>query len=165
MYENPGDEYVGHDEPSVLFESGVKGSGNDITYTITLPKDPKEQPTASGATGTTWNFQLRPTFWFGLTLCDTESAPNFTKFCKPDFDSNNLVGTDPTKKNYIGKHPGNAYMELQFYGPGYVPQERRPLRARRGAGKMWWSPWSTPIQLWCGRTRVSGWRWEPSRES
>ena len=122
VYENPGDEYVGHDEPSVLFKSGVKGSGNDITYTITLPKDPKEQPTASGATGTTWNFQLRPTFWFGLTLCDTESAPNFTKICKPDSDSNDLVGTDPTKKNYIGKHPGNAYMELQFYGPGYVPQ-------------------------------------------
>ena len=24
--------------------------------------------------------------------------------------------------DYIGKHPGNAYMELQFYGPGYVPQ-------------------------------------------
>ncbi len=122
MYQNPGDEYVGHDEPSVLFKSGAKGSGNDITYTITLPKDPAEQPTASGATGTTWNFQLRPTFWFGLTLCDTESAPNFTKICKPDSDSNDLVGTDPTKKNYIGKHPGNAYMELQFYGPGYVPR-------------------------------------------
>ena len=30
-------------------------------------------PTASGA-GATWNFELRPTFWFGLTLCDTESC-------------------------------------------------------------------------------------------
>jgi hypothetical protein len=32
------------------------------------------------------------------------------------------VGTNPAAPDYIGKHPGNAYMELQFYGPGYVPQ-------------------------------------------
>jgi hypothetical protein len=121
-YDNPADEYVGHDEPSVLFKSGVPGSGNDITYTMVLPRDPRTQPTASGATGSTWNFQLRPTFWFGLTLCDSESAPEYTKTCIPDSDGNNLVGTDPAAPDYIGKHPGNAYMELQFYGPGYVPQ-------------------------------------------
>src|SRR6266516_3379990 len=122
LADNPGDDYVGNDEPSVLFKSGVPGSGNDITYTITRPKNPAVQPTASGATGTTWNFQLRPTFWFGLTLCDTASAPEFTKTCTPNSDANNLVGTDPTAPDYIGKHPGNAFMELQFYGPGYVPQ-------------------------------------------
>ena len=72
--------------------------------------------------GGTWNFELRPTFWFGLTLCDTESAPEFTKTCTPDSDANDLVGTNPTSSDYIGKHPGNAFMELQFYGPGYVPQ-------------------------------------------
>ncbi|GAA4719645.1 hypothetical protein GCM10025782_16270 [Pedococcus ginsenosidimutans] len=121
-YDNPADEYVGHDEPSVLFKSGVRGSGNDITYTMTLPREPKTRPTASGASGSTWNFQLRPTFWFGLTLCDTESAPEYTKTCTPDSDANNLVGTNPSAADYIGKHPGNAYMELQFYGPGYVPQ-------------------------------------------
>ena len=32
------------------------------------------------------------------------------------------AGTNPTRRDYIGKHPGNAFMELQFYGPGYVPQ-------------------------------------------
>jgi hypothetical protein len=114
--------YVGHDEPSVEFKSGVPGSGNDITYTVTLPVDPQEQPNASGAGGTTWNFELRPTFWFGLTLCDTESAPEFTKVCNPDTDANNLVGSDPHSPDYIGKHPGNAFMELQFYPPGYVEQ-------------------------------------------
>ena len=118
----PNGEYVGHDEPSVLFKSGRPGSGNNMTYTVTLPKDPKTQPNASGKGGTTWNFQLRPTFWFGLTLCDTESAPEFTKVCTPDTDKNNLVGSNPKARNYIGKHPGNAFMELQFYGPGYVPQ-------------------------------------------
>jgi hypothetical protein len=51
---NPPTGYVGHDEPSVLFKSHVPGSGNDVTYTITLPKDPAVQPTASGADGTTW---------------------------------------------------------------------------------------------------------------
>ena len=75
-----------------------------------------------GGPARTWNFQLRPTFWFGLTLCDTESAPEYTKTCTPDSDANDLVGTDPSTPDYIGKHPGNAYMELQFYGPGYVPQ-------------------------------------------
>jgi hypothetical protein len=120
-YDNPSGEYVGHDEPSVEFKSSQPGSGNDITYTMTLPSDPKTQPTASG-TGATWNFQLRPTFWFGLTLCDSQSAPEYTRTCTPDSDSNNLVGTNPASADYIGKHPGNAYMELQFYGPGYVPQ-------------------------------------------
>ncbi len=115
--------YVGHDEPSLEFKSNIPGSGNDMTYLMTLPKDPTTQPTASGGPGsTTWNFQLRPTFWFGLTLCDSESAPEFTKTCKPDSDSNNLTGTNPNAPNYIGKHPGNAFMELQFDGPGSVPQ-------------------------------------------
>jgi hypothetical protein len=120
-YNNPSGEYVGHDEPSLEFKSGVRGSGNDMTYTMTLPKDPKALPSATGA-GSTWNFQLRPTFWFGLTLCDSESSPEFTKTCQADSDSNNLVGTNPAAPDYIGKHPGNAFMELQFYGPGYVPQ-------------------------------------------
>jgi hypothetical protein len=115
-------EYVGHDEPALEFKSGRPGSGNDMTYTMTLPRDPKTQPNASGNGGSTWNFQLRPTFWFGLTMCDSESAPEFTKTCTPDSDANNLVGTNPAAPDYIGKHPGNAFLELQFYGPGYVPQ-------------------------------------------
>jgi hypothetical protein len=117
-----GGAYVGHDEPSLEFKSGIPGSGNDMTYTLTLPTDPKQQPNASGVGGSTWNFELRPTFWFGLTLCDSESAPEFTKTCTPDTDANNLVSADPTAPDYVGRHPGTAFMELQFYGPGYVPQ-------------------------------------------
>jgi hypothetical protein len=121
-YQTPGGEYVGHDEPSVEYKSGVPGSGYDMTYTVTLPRDPKQQPNATGAGGSTWNFELRPTFWLGLALCDSESAPEFTKTCNPDTDANNLVGSNPASPDYIGKHPGTAFMELQFYGPGYVPQ-------------------------------------------
>src|SRR5207342_1318029 len=45
-YDNPNGSYVGHDEPSILYKSGIPGSGNDITYNVTLPKDPKKQPNA-----------------------------------------------------------------------------------------------------------------------
>ena len=38
-YDNPGYEYVGHDEPSLEFKSGQPGSGNDMTYTVRLPGD------------------------------------------------------------------------------------------------------------------------------
>jgi hypothetical protein len=38
---HPASGYVGHDEPSIEFKSGRAGSGNDMTYTMTLPKDPK----------------------------------------------------------------------------------------------------------------------------
>ena len=120
-YSTLGDEYVGHDEPSVLFKSDVPGSGNDVTYVI-VPDGPERAADRVRRRWRTWNFQLRPTFWFGMTLCDTESAPDFTKTCTPDSDANDLVGTNPAAADYIGKHPGNAYMELQFYGPGYVPQ-------------------------------------------
>jgi hypothetical protein len=115
-------EYVGHDEPSLEFKSGIAGSGNDVTYTVKLPVNPTAQPNTTGQGGTTWDFQLRPTFWFGMTMCDTESAPEYTNKCTPDSDANNLVGSVPKNKDYIGKHPGNAYMELQFYAPGYVEQ-------------------------------------------
>ena len=116
--------YVGHDEPSLLFKSNKPGSGNNMTYLMTLPEDPTSTlPTAfGGPDSATWNFQLRPTFWFGMTLCDTESAPEYTKKCVPDSDKNDLEGTNPKAANYIGRHPGNAFMELQFDGPGYVPQ-------------------------------------------
>ena len=121
IHDNPGDDYVGHDEPSIEFKSSQPGSGNDMTYTVRLPDDPVMKPKQDGSGGT-WNFELRPTFWFGLTLCDSESAPEFTKTCTPDSDANNMVNPDPAAPDYIGHHPGNAFMELQFYGPGYVPQ-------------------------------------------
>jgi hypothetical protein len=119
--DNPGDEYVGHDEPSIAFRSSRPGSGNDITYRLRLPKEAPVKPRNDGSGGT-WTFELRPTFWLGLTLCDTESAPEFTKTCTPDSDANALESSNPASPRYIGKHPGNAFMELQFYSPGYVPQ-------------------------------------------
>lgn len=82
-------EYVGHDEPSLIFYSDVPGSGNSSIYTVTLPKDPPIAPKQDG-TGGTFNFQLHPAFWFGMAVCDTQSAPvpNKNGVCVPNSDNN-----------------------------------------------------------------------------
>jgi hypothetical protein len=127
VYDSIGYEYTGHDEPSLVFYSSSRGSGNQMVYLLQLPNDPPKLPTQGGAGGT-FNFQLRPTFWVGMALCDDQSAPNPggsavagpNITCIPDSDANIFDGTDPTKSDYIGKHPGTAFMEMQLYPPGWV---------------------------------------------
>jgi hypothetical protein len=115
-----GGTYTGHDEPSLLFYSNTPGSGNSNVYTLKLPSDPKVMPNQAG-TGGTWNFQLHPAFWFGMAMCDNQSAPEFTHApCTPNSDTNIFDGTNPSAPDYIGKHPGTAFMEMQFYPPGWV---------------------------------------------
>jgi hypothetical protein len=118
--------YTGHDEPSLLFYSQQPGSGNNQTYAMTLPSDPPKLPRQDGSGGT-FNFQLHPAFWFGMAICDNQSAPNpggsplgATAPCTPDSDSNIFTSTDPTSPHYIGLHPGTAFLEMQFYPPGWV---------------------------------------------
>ncbi|HEX9031152.1 MAG TPA: hypothetical protein VF834_04865 [Streptosporangiaceae bacterium] len=119
--------YTGHDEPSVLFYSNKAGSGNNNTYALTLPKDPPTLPQQDGSGGT-FGFQLHPAFWFGMAMCDDQSAPNpggsslgANVPCTSDSDTNIYTSSDPTSPNYIGLHPGTAFMEMQFYPPGWVP--------------------------------------------
>jgi hypothetical protein len=116
--------YTGHDEPAVLFYSKTAGAGNDMTYQLHLPKDPPTPPQNGG----TENFQLHPAFWFGMAVCDTQSAPNPggsslgpSKPCRPDSDSNIYNSANPASSRYIGLHPGTAFMEMQFYPPGWAP--------------------------------------------
>ena len=116
----PNGAYTGHDEPSLLFYSDTQGSGNSNLYRLKLPSDPHFMPQQDGS-GATWNFQLRPAFWFGMAMCDSQSFPEWTNTCAPDTDANIFDGTDETAADYIGKHPGAAYMEMQFYPPGWVP--------------------------------------------
>ena len=116
-----GGEYTGHDEPSLLFYSGTPGSGNNQQYRLVVPQDPPVLPRQDG-TGGTFNFQDRIAFWFGMALCDNQSAPEFSnEACAPGSDTNIFDGADPTKPDYIGRHPGTAFLELQFYPPGWVP--------------------------------------------
>jgi len=107
------DRYVGHDEPSLLFYSNKPGSGNQMRYNFTLPRDPTPaQPTAPGKG---YNFELNGAIWFGMALCDSQSYPEQVSTCTPDSDSNIV---DPAVSP---NHPGTAFMELQFYPPGWVP--------------------------------------------
>src|SRR5437868_9486527 len=100
--------YVGHDEPSVLFYSNQPGAGNRMQYQLTLPTDPPQ------ATANAFNFQLHPAFWFGMAMCDTQSFPEQLTTCTPDSDSNIV---DPAVSP---NHPGVAFMEMQFYPPGWL---------------------------------------------
>jgi hypothetical protein len=116
-----GGEYTGHDEPSLLFYSNTAGSGNSSSYQLQLPTDPKVMPNQSGTAGT-WNFQLHPAFWLGMALCDNQSAPEFTHApCVADSDTNIFDGSNDANPDYIGHHPGTAFLELQFYPPGWAP--------------------------------------------
>jgi hypothetical protein len=120
-------EYIGHDEPSVLFYSNTPGSGNSPTYSVTLPTDPPLTPKQDGSGGT-FNFQLRPAYWFGMAMCDDQSAPNPPYSgaaypnvpCTADSDTNAFTSDNSSDPDYIGKHPGTAFMEMQFYPPGWT---------------------------------------------
>lgn len=104
--------YVGHDEPSVLFYSNVPGSGNHMQYQVKLPTEP------SGAFSDSKGYSAEnsPAFWFGMAMCDTQSYPESSSVCTPDSDSN-IVNPAATKHA-----PGVAFMELQFYPPGFASQ-------------------------------------------
>ena len=105
--------YVGHDEPSNLFYSNTPGAGNHNLWLLKLPSEPTLSPTP--AAGQTLNFELHPAFWFGMAMCDTQSYPETVSTCTPDSDSNIV---DPAVSP---NHPGTAFMEMQFYPPGWAP--------------------------------------------
>jgi hypothetical protein len=87
-------------------------------YHLTLPTDPPTAPADDGSGGV-WNFMLHPAFWFGMAMCDNQSAPDPGIPCPADSDKNIKTSTDPNSPNYLGKTPGSAFMEMQFYPPGW----------------------------------------------
>jgi hypothetical protein len=102
--------YVGHDEPSVKFISSYPSSGYNMTYVMKMPRDPAAAPTPSGSV--THYGQLSVAPWFGLALCDGKSYPQNP--CTPRSDTNSGLINDPNGA-------GSAFMELQFYPPGFTP--------------------------------------------
>jgi hypothetical protein len=107
------DTYVGHDEPSLVYYSNKPGAGNHMQYSLRLPRDPS--PNNPTAPGKSYQFELNGAFWFGMAMCDSQSYPEQVSTCTPDSDSNIV---DPaTSPN----HPGTAFMEMQFYPPGWIP--------------------------------------------
>jgi hypothetical protein len=113
--------YIGHDEPDMTFLSSKPGSGNDVTWTETLPQDPSAEPTDKkpGSDVSHW-FELSPAPWFSMAMCDPNSYPQTR--CTPQSDSNApaaacLSATGCTS----GFGGGSAFMEMQFYPPGFAP--------------------------------------------
>ena len=102
--------YVGHDEPSTKFISSQPGSGNTMTYVMKMSKDPAAAPTANGSVVDYAQLSVAP--WFGLPICDSKSYPQNP--CTPDSDTNGGQIDNPNAA-------GSAFMELQFYPPGYTP--------------------------------------------
>ncbi len=106
------EHYIGHDEPALEFISSKPGSSSNVTWVEKLPVEPKALPT-TGHPGSdiTHSFELTVAPWFSMNLCDSNSYPELQ--CKPRSDSN---APGPG-------HPGggSAFMELQFYPPGYAP--------------------------------------------
>jgi hypothetical protein len=108
-----GNEYVGHDEPSAVFYSNMPGAGNHMGYSFRLPHDPSAAN--PNTPGKSYQFELNGAIWLGMALCATQSYPEQVSNCTPDSDSNIV---DPAVSP---KHPGTAFLELQFYPPGWVP--------------------------------------------
>jgi hypothetical protein len=109
FYDN-GWHYVGHDEPSVKFISSAPNSGNTMSYLYRLPIDPAKAPTNNGSVTDYGQLSVAP--WFGLPMCDPKSFPENP--CTPDSDTNQGAINNPADA-------GSAFMELQFYPPGYTP--------------------------------------------
>jgi hypothetical protein len=104
--------YIGHDEPSVRFLSGQPGSGNNVTFNERLPVEPAALPTVRHpGKDVTHTFELSLAPWFSTTVCDPHSAPLLP--CTPESDANAPSGSYPGA--------GAAFVELQFYPPGFAP--------------------------------------------
>jgi hypothetical protein len=104
--------YIGHDEPSVRFLSSRRGSGNNFSITENLPVEPTALPTVRnpGHDVTHW-FELTIAPWFSMDVCDPNSAPLLP--CTARSDANAPHGSYPGA--------GAAFVELQFYPPGFAP--------------------------------------------
>jgi len=108
--------YIGHDEPDLRFMSSATGSGNDVTWNETLPRDPHRLPDVKtpGKDVTHW-FELSVAPWFSMALCNPKSYP--LNPCKPRSDSN-APRHPPTFDKGGG---GSSFLEVQFYPPGFAP--------------------------------------------
>jgi hypothetical protein len=110
--------YIGHDEPDTGFISNAPGSGNNVTWNLTLGKDPTAAPTDAnpGHDVSDW-FELSPAPWFSMALCDPNSFPQTA--CAPKSDANAPTCIGPNCTTNLGG--GSAFMEMQFYPPGNPP--------------------------------------------
>jgi hypothetical protein len=110
FYDN--EYYIGHDEPSVRFISNAPGSSADVKYVERLGTDPAALPTTEHpGSDVTHFFELSVAPWMSMNVCDPKSFPLTP--CTPESDANAPTATNPGG--------GAAFVELQFYPPGFAP--------------------------------------------
>ena len=99
------------------FLSTQPGSGGNVTWNLTLGKDPAAAPTdqTPGSDVSHW-FELTPAPWLSMAICDPNSYPQLP--CTPNSDNNAASGSYPGG--------GSAFMEMQFYPPGFCAVRRLP---------------------------------------
>jgi hypothetical protein len=94
----------GHDEPAIDPISSVPGTGQDITWTIRLPRSSEDRPL----------LDMGPTFWVGATLSDPSSLAN-SVFSELQFypdssllpQTGNNINTACTSLGFnVNPHPG-----------------------------------------------------------
>ena len=105
--------YIGHDEPDLTFLSTRAGSGNNVTWTETLARDPSSRPTVD-TPGKRRDALVRPlggaVVLDGALQLEVVSA---AMPCTPNSDSNAPHG------QFTGG--GSSFLEVQFYPPGEAP--------------------------------------------
>jgi hypothetical protein len=103
----------------LTFLSNEPGSGDNVTWSETLPRDPRAAPTDShpGSDVSHWS-ELSVAPWFSMAMCDPNSYPESN--CTPESDSNRPTCVDGNTTNCYGGG-GSAFMEMQLYPPGMPP--------------------------------------------
>lgn len=114
--------YIGHDEPDMTFLSSKSNSGNDVTWTERLPKDPTLLPTVkTPGKDVVHYFELTIAPWFSMDLCNGDSYPLIP--CTPNSDANAPRCVNLGKTCPLNSYPGGggSFLEMQFYPPGDAP--------------------------------------------
>ena len=104
--------YVGHDEPSVKFISSARQrEQHDLRHAAVQGPAGQADRSPHGKTVSDYA-ELSPAPWFGLPICDPELVPAEPLQARQRLQQRAI--NDPNAA-------GSAFMEFQFYPPGYQP--------------------------------------------
>jgi hypothetical protein len=70
-----------------------------MRYEFTVPSD----PTGPFSQSKSYNIELRPAFWFGMAMCDTQSHPQQVSTCS----AANGFGQIPGRADRLVVHPAS----------------------------------------------------------
>jgi hypothetical protein len=125
------DEYVGHDEPSLLFYSNKPGAGNRMQYSVTLPTDPT--PSHPTQPGKGYNFELNGSLWFGMAHATNSPTQSRYRRALPT-----VTATSSTRLSHPstpGRHSSNCSSTHQAGCHGrHGPSQSERTPAARPSG-------------------------------